>query len=61
MTAADDFEQSNLNLLWLFMVKAIFGAISSLKMVRLCQRFYMLEHDLGKNLNANMKDDKATR
>lgn len=29
-------------------------------MVSLWQRFYMLEHDLGKNLNAKVKDDKAT-
>lgn len=39
----------------------ICGATSPPKMVRLRQSFYVLKHDLDKNLNANVKDDKATR
>lgn len=31
------------------------------KPVRSHQSFYMLQHDLLKNLNANVKDDKAVK
>lgn len=31
------------------------------KLVRSHQSLYVLQHDLNKNLNANVKDDKATR
>lgn len=31
------------------------------KLVRSHQSFYVLQHDLNKNLNANVKDDKAMK
>lgn len=45
-------------ILWHKVIRAV---TSPPKLVRLHPSFYMLEHDLDKNLNANVKDDKATR
>lgn len=41
--------------------KVICGVTFPSKTVRLHQGFYMLKRYLDKNLNENVKDDKATR